>query len=255
VINYLLEACVDSVESAIAASKGGAARLELCSNLIIGGTTPGSCLYQEIRKHCDTKIHILIRPRFGDFCYSEYEFQVMKEEVAMFRELGAEGIVIGILTPEGSLDVERMEELITLAGGMSVTLHRAFDVCANPYQALEEAVSLGVSTILTSGQESNCMKGRELIGQLVKKSEGRLSIMAGAGVSAKIIPQLYTDTKVNAFHMSGKATKDSLMTYRKENVNMGLPSLSEYEIWQTQEQMIRAAWEILQQITSADREM
>lgn len=248
---FILEGCVDSVESAMAAGKGGADRLELCSNLIIGGTTPSKGLFLEIRKHCSTRIHALIRPRFGDFCYSEYEFNIIKEEVTMFRELGAEGIVIGILKPDGSLDLERMVQLMTLAGGMSVTLHRAFDVCTDPYEALEQSRKMGINTILTSGQESNCMKGKELIGNLVKKAAGEIDIMVGAGVGAEVIDELYAATKAVSYHMSGKITKDSSMIYRKEKVNMGLPSLSEFEIWQTEEGKIRAAREVIDKISAA----
>lgn len=156
--DYILEGCVDSVESAIIAGRGGCNRLELCSNLIIGGTTPGRCLYDEVRKNCNIKVHALIRPRFGDFCYSEHEFNVIKEEVKMFRELGADGVVIGILRPEGSLNMEQMAELMELTGDMSVTLHRAFDVCRNPFETMKEAIKLGINTILTSGQKNSCQR-------------------------------------------------------------------------------------------------
>ena len=137
--NYILEACVDSVESALEAQCGGATRLELCSSLIIGGTTPSPCLFQEIREHSDICTHVLIRPRFGDFCYTDYEFQVIRREVCNFRELGADGVVIGILKPDGTLDMERMRILMEEAGEMSVTLHRAFDVCVDPFEAMEQA--------------------------------------------------------------------------------------------------------------------
>lgn len=135
--DYILEACVDSVESALAAAEGGATRLELCSNLIIGGTTPSPWLFKEIRKHTDIRIHALIRPRFGDFCYTDSEFAIIKQAVADFRELGAEGVVIGILKPDGTLNMEQMKELMDAAGEMSVTLHRAFDVCVDPYETME----------------------------------------------------------------------------------------------------------------------
>ena len=129
--DYILETCVDSVESAMAAAEGGADRLELCSNLIIGGTTPGPWLFEEIRKRSDIRIHALIRPRFGDFCYTDAEFSMIRNAVKDFRKMGAEGVVVGILKPDGTLNMEQMKELMDAAGDMSVTLHRAFDVCAD----------------------------------------------------------------------------------------------------------------------------
>lgn len=139
--DYILEACVDSVESALAAARGGATRLELCGNLIIGGTTPEPGLYEEIRKHSDIRIHALIRPRFGDFCYTDSEFAIIRNAVKTYKKLGAEGVVIGILKPDGTLNMEQMKILMEEAQGMSVTLHRAFDVCADPFEAMEQAIS------------------------------------------------------------------------------------------------------------------
>lgn len=245
---FILEVCVDSVESAMAAVNGGATRLELCANLIIGGTSPSPYLYQEIRKHSDLPIHVLLRPRFGDFCYTDAEFSILCQEIAAFRDLGANGAVIGILTPEGDLDTERLKTLCDAAKGMSLTLHRAFDVCRDPYKALEEAIDLGFSTILTSGQENSSLKGASLIGELVSKSRGRITIQAGSGVNAEVIEQLYPLTKATAYHMSGKTTLDSRMRYRKENVNMGLSGISEYEIWRTEEAAVRKARNVLERL-------
>lgn len=243
--SIMLEACVDSVESAVAAAMGGAMRLELCSNLIIGGTTPGPWLFREIRKKTDIPVHVLIRPRFGDFCYTESEFEEMRSAVRMFRELGAEGAVFGVLKPDGRLDTARMALLKEAAGDMSVTLHRAFDVCSDPFDTLEEAVELGINTILTSGQKDTCTEGADLLRKLAEQSAGRIVIQAGSGVNADVIRNLYRRTEIRAYHMSGKVTLDSAMTYRKEGVHMGLPSLSEYEIWRTDEKKIREAREIL----------
>lgn len=249
---FILEGCVDSVESAINASKGGANRLELCSNLVIGGTTPSKGLFLQVRKNCNTKIHVLIRPRFGDFCYTEQEYNIIQEDIKMFRELGADGVVIGVLKPDGSLDAKRMEDLINLAGSMSVTLHRAFDVSKNPYEVLEQAKGLGIQTILTSGQKNHCLKGKDLIRELVEKAAGELEILVGGGVNAKVIKEIYPETKATSFHMSGKITKNSDMIYRKDDVSMGIPSLSEYEIWQTDEQIIREARETLEHLLQGE---
>lgn len=243
--DYILETCIDSVESALIAEKGGANRLEMCGNLIIGGTTPSPQLFKEVRRQCGIKIHALLRPRFGDFCYTENEFCILKEEVRMFRELGADGVVIGILRPDGTLDMERMKALMEETGDMSVTLHRAFDVCRDPYEALEQAKSLGIHTILTSGQADSCLAGRGLLAELVERAAGKIDIMVGSGVDAEAIRELYPQVKAHSYHMSGKVTLDSEMTYRKEGVNMGLPSLSEFEIWRTSEEKIRAAAEVL----------
>ena len=186
----LLECCVDTVESALAAKEGGADRLELCANLLIGGTTPDINLYHRIRERCDILINVLIRPRFGDFCYTDEEFEIIRRDVKMFREAKADGVVIGILKPDGSLDVERMAILMEEAGPMSVTLHRAFDVCCDPYQALEQAKQLHIDTILTSGQKNTALEGKELLTELVQLAKGEIDILIGSGVKASVIEQL-----------------------------------------------------------------
>ena len=246
--NFILECCVDSVESAWNAVNGGASRLELCGNLIIGGTTPSIGLFHQIRKTSDIRIHALIRPRFGDFCYTKYELEIMKEEIRAFGKEGAEAIVIGALTEDGDLDLHAMEEMIKAADGMDVTLHRAFDMCRNPIQTLEEAIQLGVNTILTSGQQQSCWAGRELIREMIQRSNGRIDIMAGGGVGAEVIRKLRPVTGAASYHMSGKITLDSPMRYRKEEVSMGLPSLSEYEIWRTSEENVKEAVRVLEEI-------
>lgn len=244
--NYILECCVDSVESAIHAAKGGASRLELCSNLIIGGTSPDVALVQEIRKYTDIRIHALIRPRFGDFCYSRHEMEIMKSQIRALKHAGVEGVVIGVLDEDGNLNLSAMKELMAEAEGLSITLHRAFDMCRDPFQAMDEAIALGVDTILTSGQQQSAWEGRELLAQLIEKAAGRIDIMAGAGIGAGAITKLLPVTKGTSYHMSGKVTLDSAMRYRKSEVSMGLPSLSEYEIWQTSEENVRAAVAVLE---------
>lgn len=245
---YILEACVDSVESALSAAEGGATRLELCSNLVIGGTTPSPWMYEEIRKYSDIRIHALIRPRFGDFCYTPSEFSIIRQAVKAFREMGAEGVVFGILKPDGTLNLEQMKELMAEAEGMSVTLHRAFDLCVDPYETMEQAIELGIDTILTSGQKNICTQGTDLLRELVEKSNGRIKIQVGSGVNAQVIREVYPLTKARAYHMSGKVTLDSPMRYRKEGVNMGLPTISEYEIWRTDAENIREAKRVLEEL-------
>lgn len=243
--NFILECCVDSVESALNAVKGGASRLELCANLPIGGTTPDLALYHRIRKESEIRIHALIRPRFGDFCYSNYEMDLMREQIRMFRQEKAQAVVIGVLNEDGELNLQAMERLIQEADGMSVTLHRAFDMCRDPFQALEDAVSLGVDTILTSGQRQSAWEGRELLAELVRKAAGRIDIMSGGGISADVIRRLRPITGGTSYHMSGKVTLQSPMRYRKAEVSMGLPSLSEYEIWQTSGEKVAEAVQAL----------
>lgn len=246
--NYILEVCVDSVESAINAENGGCNRLELCANLIIGGTTPSVSLFKEVKKHCNTKIHVLIRPRFGDFLYSDYEFEIIKDEIRTFRELGADGVVIGMLNSDGTLDIKRMKDLITLAEGMSVTLHRAFDVSEDPVTTLKQSIDLGIDTILTSGQKSNCVEGREMLSDLVKMSEGKIDILVAGGVTGDVIQNIYPLVGARSYHMSGKVIKNSKMEYRVEDVNIGIPAFSEYEIWQTDETLVRQVKEVLENI-------
>ena len=155
---FTLEVCADSVESVLAAEKGGADRIELCGNVVIGGTTPSESLFREIRRYSDIKIHALIRPRFGDFCYTEYEFDIIRSEVRRFRELGAQGVVIGMLRPDGSLDVEHLAQLMEEAKGMSVTLHRAFDVCRDPMEALVLTPFLHLDRRITVWMVRRCLQ-------------------------------------------------------------------------------------------------
>ena len=159
----LIEACVDSYASAMAASRAGADRLELCAHLVIGGTTPTHALFRQVQRDSGVPINVLIRPRFGDFLYTEPELEEMCEEIAAFRDLGANGVVIGALTPDGELDLAQMRRMMACAGQMEVTLHRAFDMTRDPFRALEDAVSLGCRTILSSGQAANAALGAPLL--------------------------------------------------------------------------------------------
>lgn len=265
--NYILEVCADSVESALSAKAGGATRLELCANLVIGGTTPGYELFEQVKKETGLPIRALIRPRFGDFLYSEYEYQQMLCDVRHFAEAGADGVVIGSLNADGTLNEVQMRGLVRAAGGCGITLHRAFDVCEDPFGTLQRAAELGVDTILTSGQEAGCMQGRELIRQLVRAAEhgawdGRetsaaqrqMTILVGAGVVSSNIKEIAMTTGAHAFHMSGKKLMDSGMRYRNERVHMGIEGLSEFELYRTDEEEIRRASRILQAISEEETE-
>ena len=234
-----LEVCVDSTASALAAKRGGADRLELCADLIIGGTTPSPALLRQVKAETGLPVRALIRPRFGDFCYDRYELAQMAECAAELVAAGADGIVTGVLTPAGALDTDALRPIYAAARQaaekahrtVDCTLHRAFDVCCDPFAALEAAKQLGLATILTSGQAASAPQGAALLRQLVE----------AAGVSADNIPALAAQTGARAFHLSGKQVLDSRMTFRREGVPMGLPGFSEFEIWQTSEENIRAA--------------
>ncbi len=244
---YLLECCVDSVESAVAAAKGGADRLELCAALVIGGISPSIALFEQVRKSCDLPIRVLLRPRFGDFLYTEHESEILRREVDIYREAGADGIVIGALTPDGDLDMEQMSALIKAAGKMKITLHRAFDVCADPLQTYAKAADLGIDTILTSGQEKDCLTGMPLLNKLcaLQKKTGGPQIMAGAGVTPGVIRQFLANTEITHYHLSAKMLIDSGMRYRREDVPMGLPVMSEYHIYRTDCSIVEEAKSLL----------
>ena len=213
----LIEGCVDSHASALAAVRGGADRLELCANLSIGGTTPSRALFRQVRRDCPVRINVLIRPRFGDFLYSQAE-----------------------------LDGGAMARLMARAEGLEVTLHRAFDMTRDPFAALEEAVRLGCGTILTSGQAPSAPEGQALLRELFIRGAGRIDLMAGAGVKRQNILEIHSNTGIRVFHTSARTgAADSGMVYRREGVSMGLPTLSEYEVWRTDEREFRACAELV----------
>jgi len=242
-MEHLLEVCVDSLPSALAAVRGGADRLELCANLLIGGTTPSGWLIEQVVRQAGVPVHVLLRPRAGDFCYDEAEQAELCWAAGMAASAGAKGIVIGCLQPDGALDTAAMRRIAQQAAGLSLTLHRAFDLTADPFAALRAAEELRVNTILTSGQQSNAAQGAPLLAKLVAQS-GKLAIMAGSGVTAQNIPQLAA-AGVRVFHLSGKKTVPGRMQYRREGVSMGLPFAGEYEQFVTSEQTVRAAKQVL----------
>lgn len=241
---FCLEACVDSFASAMEAIKGGATRLELCTGLVIGGLTPDAALLRQIKQRTDIPIRCLIRPRFGDFLYTEEEVELMELQIHALIDSGAEGVVIGCLTAEGDLDEAKMCRLIAAAQGHRITMHRAFDVCRDGLQTARQAAELGVDTILTSGQAANCWLGREFLGRLLEQ-ELPLAVMAGGGVNPRVMEELLALYPLRAFHMSGKVTLNSGMVFRREGVPMGLPGLDEYSIWQTDAGNIRQAAAVL----------
>ena len=246
--NYILECCVDRLTSAINGEKGGANRFELCANLVIGGTTPSLTLFRQVRKHTNLPVHVLIRNRFGDFCYNDDEIEEMCDSIKAFADEGADGVVVGALTPDGDLDEDAIKKFILRAGRAKVVLHRAFDMCKEPFAALSKAKELGIDTILTSGQKGNCVDGSLLIKELIERAGKEINILIGAGVSADAIKKVYEMTRGTNYHMSGKKLIDSKMAYRREEVSMGLPSLSEYDIWETSAEEIAKAVKVLKEL-------
>lgn len=243
--NFVLEVCVDSVESAIAAYRGKATRLELCSDLVVGGMTPSVELFRMVKEETNLPVHVLIRPRFGDFLYTEFEYELMCRQIHTYVKEGADAFVIGSLNEDGTLNEEQMNGMISCAGGRKITLHRAFDMARDSFEALEAAKGLGVNTILTSGGAKNCYEGRDVISELLKRA-GDTEILIGGGVDAENVRLLTQEMPARSFHMSGKEIIQSRMRYRNKAVSMGLPGISEYEIWRTDEKRIRSVSEVLE---------
>lgn len=243
-MNYILEVCVDSVESAINAERGGASRLELCGDLIVGGVTPSMALFERVREKVNIPIHVLLRPRFGDFLYGDEEMEILIRQAKLFHNAGADNLVIGCLTKEGCLDMDANARIIEAAGTTPVNLHRAFDMCRDMDEALECAKELGIVSILTSGGVSSALEGLDTLNHL-KQNSGKIDIMAGAGINPESLRYMKEQSCLTAFHMSGKKVLKSQMEYKNPYVSMGLPSLSEYELWQTDEETIRQAKMVL----------
>ena len=209
-MRYSLENCAYSALSALEAQNGGADRVELCANPSEGGTTPS---YGEIftarKLLTSTRLHVIIRPRGGDFVYDKREIEIMREDIEMCRKIGADGVVFGCLTREGEPDSENLKKLVQCSEGMSLTFHKAFDVCKHPFKALEEIISLGFHRILTSGQQPNAELGIELIRELHKAAAGRIIIMPGGGVTVENIEKIALGTETSEFHSSAKNLLES----------------------------------------------
>lgn len=243
-----VEVCAFSVESCLNAQQAGAFRVELCGGLYEGGTTPSYGLIERARAVLSLKLFVMIRPRGGDFCYDEEEFAVMKADIKAAKTLGADGVVFGMLLPNGEVDVARTTELVALAQPMGVTFHRAFDVALDPFEALEAVIKTGAERILTSGQQNTALLGSDLIQQLTQKAAGRIEIMAGSGVNADNA-LLLAKTGIQALHLTGKVTKAGAMQYQKQEVSMAsvLPA-SEYEIIYSDTLKIRAVIDAVNEV-------
>ena len=244
----LLEVCVDSLASACAAIAGGADRLELCSALAVGGLTPYTELLRQIREESDIPVRCLMRPRPGDFLYTEEELELMAGQILELKDAGADGFVIGCLTADGTLDMEATGFLAAVCGDCGITLHRCIDVSADPEQTYRDAMALGIDTILTSGAAASCRAGKETIGKLLNLRNvlHGPEVLIAAGVNAAVITEfrkIFPDA--TAFHMSGKTDMESGMRFRRTGVPMGIPGLDEWHIQQTDTQAVCAARQAL----------
>jgi len=232
----LIEVCVDSVASAVAAEGGGAGRVELCSNLLEGGATPSAGLIEVVRGRIKAGLHVMIRPRGGDFCYTAEEFEIMRRDIAAAKGLGADGVVLGILDAAGNVDVEHTRELVELARPLHVTFHRAFDMTADLLRALEDVCRSGADRLLTSGGEQTAGLGVESIARLVKAARGRIVIMAGSGINGKNAVSLVEQTGITEIHVGLGSVVESPMIHRNPRVSMGATAGREYQRFQVREE-------------------
>ncbi len=225
-----VEVCAYSIESCLNAQIAGAHRIELCAGLYEGGTTPSAGLLLAVRQAVDLQLFVMIRPRGGDFLYTPSEIEVMKADIIMAKKLGADGIVLGLLNKNGTVNLSATKDLVQLALPMKTTFHRAIDVTTDPFEALEAIIEAGCVRILTSGQQNNARDGLETIGKLVEKASKRIEIMAGAGVNADNA-LFFLQKGVDALHLTGKSIRNSEMEYRKKEVSMSeMDQISEFDL-------------------------
>jgi len=220
-----IEIVVYNIESALRAQEGGADRIELCDNPGEGGTTPSFGTIESVRQNVNLDVFVMIRPRGGDFHYSNYEFHCMKRDIDQCQKLSADGVVFGILNADGTLDKKRCKELIDRARPMKVTCHRAFDMTRDPFQALEDCIEVGFDRILTSGHQTAASKGTLLIAELIKKANSRIAIMPGSGVNEETVEKIVSETGAKEIHFSATAFRESVMQYR----NMAIASMGSDE--------------------------
>ncbi|XP_026886714.2 copper homeostasis protein cutC homolog isoform X1 [Electrophorus electricus] len=218
---FLMEVCVDSVESAINAERGGAGRIELCSSLLEGGITPSIGLLQVVKENVQIPVYVMIRPRGGDFLYTDREVEVMRKDIELMKSHKADGLVLGALTEDGRVDVALCMELLAACRPLPVTFHRAFDMVHDPSVALETLASLGFERILTSGCDSSALEGLLLIKRLVEQAKGRIIIMPGGGITERNLQRILEGSGAQEFHCSARSSRESAMKFRNANVSMG----------------------------------
>ena len=217
----IFEICVDAVAGVRAAKAAGAQRVELCGDLIEGGTTPSRGMMRQARTIAGIGLHVMIRPRGGDFLFDDDEFAIMEADIDTAKTEGADGVVIGLLTEAGTVDDERARALIARARPLSVTFHRAFDMTPDPFEALETLIGLGVDRVLTSGQEASVLEGLPLIAELVRKAGRRMIIMPGGGITPRNAARIVAAASPKEMHFAALEPKTSGMTFRRAHVFMG----------------------------------
>ncbi len=241
----MLEICCGDIESVIAAAKGGADRVELCSALSEGGLTPSIGLIKAAVNIPGIRVHVLIRPRNGDFLYNDTERDIMISDIEAARKAGAHGVVIGALTPDGDINIDTCSSLINAADGMDVTFHRAFDVCRNPEEALETIIKLGCTRILTSGQMPSAIEGTATLRRLNELASGRIILLAGAGGSSGNAKDIIIQTGIRELHASARSTVSSAMRFRNSQVSMGNKDSDEYSRLITDADIVKQLSEIV----------
>jgi copper homeostasis protein len=227
--SVVLEICADSVESALAAQRGGAHRIELCSGLVEGGTTPSSGLISTVRSRVSIPICVMVRPRAGDFCYGNDDFETMEQDVLMAKQLGTDGVVLGILKEDGRVDMERTRHLVNLARPLKTTFHRAFDMSRDLEESLDGVIAAGVDRVLTSGGEQRVEHGTTMVKALNMAARGRIAIMAGGGINDANVHLVMAATGVHEIHASAALSSSSPMRYRNEKISMGAMKGREYQ--------------------------
>ena len=243
---FKIEACIGTLQSGIEAEKGGANRVELCDNLAEGGTTPSAALIQMTKEKLEIPAAVMIRPRHGDFLYSDLEFEIMKKDIEFCKTVGVEAVVFGLLTPDGQIDCQRTMRLVESAGNMQVCFHRAVDLSRDYFEAIEQIINCGCTRILTSGGANKAVEGFENIRKAQELYGDKIEIMVGSGINAENISKFHS-IGIRNFHLSGKVQIDSLMTYRKEGVSMGAISAEEeYKITQTDYRKIEEVKKVLE---------
>jgi copper homeostasis protein len=236
-----IEIVVYNIESALRAQEGGADRIELCDNPAEGGTTPSFGTIEAVRQNVNMDVYVMIRPRGGDFHYSNYEFHCMKRDIDQCQKISVDGVVFGILNADGTLDKKRCKELIDRARPLRVTCHRAFDMTSDPFQTLEDCIEVGFHRILTAGHQTTALKGVDLIAQLIAKANGRIAIMPGSGVNENTVEKLVQTTRATEIHFSATAFRDSAMQYRNQAIaGMGSDEGAEFKYRTVDPDRVRA---------------
>lgn len=236
----LIEICLENSQSVLAAQNGGADRVELCSDLFEGGLTPTLGMFRVARKLAEKiKINVMIRPRGGDFCYSKEEFEVMKEDLHIFKEEGADGLVFGVLTENGIIDTEKAASLLEIAGKLPCTFHRAFDMTCDGKSSLETLISLGFTRVLTSGLEPTVVEGAFFLRELVQQAKDRIIVMPGCGLNERNFNKMHEIINAKEYHLFLPKEYKSQMKYHPENIYMGgLLRQSEFILSSTDENKV-----------------